>query len=261
MKKYLKIWRQLAKNSFMSYAANRLDFGAYFIGKVVRFVFFWIFIVSLFNFIPSFAGYTRVEALLIFITYNLVDTLSQFFFRGLYVFKSDIRHGRFDYILSKPVRPLFYVFSRLPDVLDLISLVPLAILFWHILGQWPEAVTAGSLLAYFTFLALGLLIIFSFHVFVGAVIVRTGEGDAAIFLYRDVLGLARFPAEIFPSFWRIVLTTVVPVLVAVTFPVRALLGRLGTAEIFLSLIVAMLFTSTALLFWRASVRYYASASS
>ncbi len=245
----------------MSYASNTLDMVSYFFGKVLRFVFFGLFIISLFRFTSSVAGFSKYEALLVFLTFNIVDTIAQVFFRGIYVFKSDVRRGFFDYVLVKPVNALFHTFSRLPDVVDLLLLVPLVLITVGVIWRLPGVVTGAQVLAYFATIILAVIMAFSFHVLMASFMLWMEEGDSAIWLYRDVFAMGRFPTEIFPPWLQIILTVTIPVTLMVGVPVKALLGVLDWAWLVAAVGGTVLFMFLALWAWRASLRYYTSASS
>jgi len=59
IKKYVRIWKQLSSLAIGSYLSNRIDSAAYFAGKVVRFGFFLLLIISIFSFTDNLAGYTK----------------------------------------------------------------------------------------------------------------------------------------------------------------------------------------------------------
>ncbi len=141
MKKYYKVWKQLSSCAISSYLSNRIDSSCYFAGKIIRFAFFLLLIFSIFKFTDTMAGYGKYEVILFFLTFNLMDTLAQAFFRGIYYFKNDVRKGNFDYVISKPVNPLFYSLARMTDILDIIFLLPIISLVIYTIFKLSIAVT------------------------------------------------------------------------------------------------------------------------
>src|SRR4030042_4708591 len=118
MKKYFRIWKQLLILAAGSYLSNRIEYGSYFLGKILRFSFFFIMILSIFNRTQSLAGYTKYQVIIFFLTAFFTDSIGQAFFRGIYLFRQDVQRANFDYVISKPVNPLFYIMSRMTDILD-----------------------------------------------------------------------------------------------------------------------------------------------
>ncbi|MBI2119962.1 MAG: ABC-2 family transporter protein, partial [Elusimicrobia bacterium] len=118
MKKYLVVWWKLAQMAFLMQFANRWSSLGWLGGKIVRFVFFLVFITAIFKHISTVAGYNLQEVALFFLTFNVVDIIAQLFFRGLYMVGRDIREGDMDFYLIQPINPLFRISSNLIDFLD-----------------------------------------------------------------------------------------------------------------------------------------------
>lgn len=261
MKKYFKIWRQLSLNAINSYLANRLSSVAFLIGKFVRFGFFLLLIISIFKFTNNWAGYSKYEVILFFLTFNLLDVLGQAFLRGIYLFKDDINRGHFDYIISKPVNSLFFSLSRLTDILDIIFLFPIILLIIYTVSKLPFAVMVTNVLAYLFFILISLLIILALHIISACITIFTKEGENFIWLYRESISVGRFPPEIFSPAMQFLFTFIMPVIVIVAFPAKALLGILSWQGAVFALIYALVFFSLSLLLWKISLKHYASASS
>ncbi len=259
--KYFKVWKQLSSNAISSYLTNRIDAASYFIGKLIRFGFFLLLIFSIFNFTDSLAGYGKYEVILFFLTFNLVDVLAQAFFRGIYLFKDDVRLGNFDYIISKPINPLFYALTRLTDILDIIFLAPIILLIIYIIPQLSVAVTWINVLFYIVFLIMGQIIILGIHILSACVTIWTMESENFIWLYRESMTIGRFPPEIYSSFIQFVFTFIMPIIIVVAFPTRALLGLIDFNSILIAAGITVIFFGGSLFLWKISLRHYSSASS
>ncbi len=259
--KYWKVWKQLTSCAVSSYLTNRIDSTAYFIGKLIRFGFFIIFIFSIFRFTDNLAGYGKYEALLFFFTFNLVDVGAQAFLRGIYMFKEDVRRGNFDYVISKPVNSLFYSLTKLTDILDLIFLIPIIALIVFTVWKLQMAITFFNLMLYLFLVFTGLLIILGIHIISAAVTVWTEESENLIWLYRDTMSIGRFPPEIFSPPVQTFFTFILPIIIIVGFPAKALLGLLNWPWIIFALFYAVAFFILSVLFWKWSLKKYSSASS
>lgn len=258
--KHFRVWVQLTKNAFSSFLSNRLDSGSYFAGKCIRFVFFLILIVSLFEHTGTLAGYSQKETLLFFLTFNVVDVLAQAFLRGTYFFKGEIRRGTFDGVLTKPVNSLFYSLTRMTDLLDFLFFVPILIFLILVIYTLPGVNFLG-VVQYIFLLMVGLGIIISIHIISAAVTLMTDENDNLLWLYRETVGLGRFPPEILSSKLQFFFTYIFPIIVVVAFPVKVLLGQLDFIYFALAILLACLFLVGSLLLWKHSLKFYSSASS
>lgn len=261
MKKYPRIWLQLLKNSFASTLSNRIDSASYFIGKLIRFAFFWLLIVSIFRITETFAGYDKYQVLFFFLTFNLVDLIGQIFFRGIYLFSSEVRKGSFDFSLVKPVSSLFLAMSRLIDLLDIICLVPILGLMAYTLLHLPITITVTGLSLYGFFIILASGITLSFHVIIAAATIWSFENEHFIWLYRETMTLGRLPPDILPATLQLVLTYIVPIVIMVAYPVNGLFGIIHTKEVLMAIGITTTFLCLSLIIWNRALRTYSSASS
>ena len=260
-KTYLHVWWNLCEMSFASQLSTRMASVGYLAGKLVRFTFFLVFLFAIFQKIPHLHGYTLPEVVLFFMTFNLVDVLAQFFFRGIYGIKAMVRDGGFDRILAQPINPLFRVSFETVDLLDLLTLIPILALTYWTLAKLPGSLTLSRSFLYIILVGNGVVIAFAIHVFVAALAVSTQELDNTIWVYRDIMALGRFPVNIYAETVRVILTYLVPIAVMTSFPAQAALGLLSLKGIVSALAIAALFLGLSRLAWRAALRRYTSVSS
>ncbi len=258
--KYGRVWLQLTRCSFATFASNKIDNASFLVGKIIRFLFFWLMIFAVFSYAPTIAGYGKYEMLFFVATFFFVDSASQAFLRGLYMFKQDINRGTFDSVLTQPINPLFFVMTRLTDPLDIITVVPLVGLIAYLIPQLGP-VTAEGVLAYLLFLAISFCLILAIHIFSAALNIITLESDNMIWLYRNSMFVGLFPPEAYPKGMQIFFTFGIPILVVTAFPAKAYLGILSGTSAFLAFTAAIAFSFLSLVAWRYGLKKYTSASS
>ncbi len=257
--RYLKIWWMLSINSFSMVFAQRGAMAFLLIGKVLRFTFFFGFLYFLVSGVNKLVGYSVNQVILFFLTFYIVDVISQFFFREVYRFRPKIVSGDFDLSLIKPINPLFQSLAGGADVIDLVTIPPLLIAtiyfaallapdFWH------------SLL-YIFLVFNGLVISTAFHIAVLAMGIITLEIDHTIMIYRDLTALGRFPVDIYKQPLQGILTYLIPVGIMVTLPGKALMGLVSPTGVLLSFAIGAVFLLISLRFWNFALTKYTSASS
>src|SRR5258708_7003292 len=225
--KYFRIWKRLAVMGFKIQTSHPLSSSGYLLGKFIRITFFLVFLVAIFKHTQALAGYSLEEAALFFLTFNIVDILAQLFFRGIYGIRGLIREGDFDYFLIQPVNVLYRVAFNTVDFLDVATVIPVFVITYYVLKRIPGGILPGRLMPYLLLCMNGMLIALAIHIAVAALAVLTQELENTIWIYRDVMTLGRFPSDIYSSKLQSVLTFVIPVAVMISFPVKALLGRLS----------------------------------
>ena len=259
--KLLRVWLRISFLAAQSQLLTNWSGVLFIIGKIVRFIIFFIFLFSVLSGVKVLAGYSREQVILFFLIFNLIDIAAQFLFRGVYQFRSSIATGNFDLDLLKPMPSFFRPVFGWTDILDFITLMPLLIYIIYF-------ATVNSLVGSFTYWLLflflfinALFISFSFHLIVCAVGVMTLEVDHLVWVYRDLTNMARFPTDMYPKVIQSLLTFTIPVIILITVPAKGLLGILSWQWIILSLIVGILSLVLSLNFWRYALKKYSSASS
>src|SRR3972149_2655588 len=162
--RYFKVWWMMSKNSFIQVLINKFGASVFLTGKILRFGFFIAFIIFLLRGTGSLAGYNITQTIFFFLTFNLVDVLSQFLFREVYRFRPLVISGGFDLVLTKPISPLFRSLMGGADVLDFFTIPPL-IFAVVIIGRTLDPTLAAT--SFYILLVInGLILATAFHIVV-----------------------------------------------------------------------------------------------
>lgn len=259
MKRYITIWWKLTLGTSQIAFQSRFGAGLFLLGKILRYIFFLFFLVILIDKTKVIAGYTFWQIVLFYATFNLLDTLPQFFFRNVYRFRQQVLNGSFDNLLLKPLPSLFYPLFGGSDVLDLVILV-FSSGFIFFAGMHSDHLSAWNILLYIVLLLNGFVISMGFHIVVLGIGILSTAVDNTVMLYRDLTQMGRLPIEIYQEPLRGIVTFVIPIGIMMTFPVKAFFGLLSPLGILVALVIGigLLFCSTR--FWFYSLRHYTSAS-
>lgn len=256
---YFKVWLRFTLGAFQIAFVSRVGALLFTFAKILRFVFFMLIVVLVVTQTKSLAGYTLNQSLIFFLTFNVIDTLTQLMFRDVYRFREHIVSGYFDYVLIKPINPLFKILFGGADPLDLVVLIPyIGILVWLIV---QINITFIAVITFIALLINAFLISAAFHIVVLALGILTTEIDHAIMIYRDITSMARFPVDIYTQPLRGFITFIIPVGIMMTFPPKALFGLLGPQFILLSIVIGIGFLAVSLKLWNFALKRYTSASS
>lgn len=256
---YLNLWWLMSRNSFIMVLNQKLALSIFLFGKIIRFIFFLGFLYFLLKGTKALAGFTPNQTVLFFLTFNLVDVASQFFFREVYRFRPLVVSGDFDLILVKPMNALFRVLAGGADVIDLITIPPLVFAIYYV-GKMLNPTPEGIIL-YFFLIANALLIAIAFHIAVLSLGIITLEIDHTIMIYRDLMGLGRFPIDIYRQPLQGILTYLIPVGIMVTLPAKALMGLVTPTAVLTSFGLGIVAIFISLKFWNFALTKYTSASS
>jgi len=257
--RYLKVWWLMSRNSFLGFLTQRFGAVIFLTGKLLRFGFFFIFIVFLLKGTKTLAGFNLNQTIFFFLTFNLIDVVSQFLFREVYRFRPLVVSGGFDLVLTKPISALFRSLMGGADVLDLITIPPLVVAI-ILAGRTLNPSILHS--AYYIVLIFNSLVLATaFHIAVLSLGIITLEIDHTIMIYRDLTNLGRFPVDIYKEPLKGILTYLVPVGIMITLPAKAFIGLVSFKGILVSFALGILAISIALRFWDFALTKYTSASS
>lgn len=258
MKRNIAIFWFFSLTSFRVISQQRTAIIFFTIGKIVRFVFFGFFIYHLVNNSELLAGYTLAETMIFFLTYNLIDSLTQMVFRQVYRFRPLVISGELDLILVKPFHPFLRILVGGVDILDIIpSLISAGLLGYFILQV--ESLTGSNVLLYLGLFINACVLATSFHIIVLSLGILTTGIDHTMMIYRDISRMAALPIDIYREPLRTILTFVIPVGMMITVPVKGLLGGLTTGFVGISIVFSLGVLLFSLYTWRYALAKYQSA--
>ena len=256
----MKVWLMVSLRAAQSQLLTSWAGILFLIGKVVRFLLFFIFLFAVLGSAKNLAGYNPQQVILFFLVFNLVDISVQFLFRGVYQFRFLVVSGDYDLELLKPLPSFFRPVFGWTDILDFLTLIPLWLYFlWFGISQ--GIFSPGNFALFLALFASSLILGFAFHLIVCAVCVLTTEIDHLVWVYRDLTNMARFPTDIYTKGVQAVLTFTIPVVILITVPAKALMGILSWQGVLGSFFISGLFLWFSLKFWHYALSQYSSASS
>ena len=261
LKRYIGVWWKIAGAVAQEQLLTSWGGIAFLIGKLARFLLFFIFIASILTQSGELAGYTKAQVVAFFLIFNVIDSLTQLLFRGVYVFRQRVVSGAFDLDLLKPLPSYFRPLFGSTDILDVIFFFPLVLFTAYYISTNNIVTSPQDILIFALFLGVALVVAFSIHLFVAAMGVITTEIDHLIQVYRDFTNIARFPTAIYGQALQLFLTFVIPIVILITVPANALMGMLTPQLGIIAVAIATASFLFARMFWKFALARYTSASS
>lgn len=225
-------------------------------GKIMRFIFYFLFIFFLVSKTKILAGYSLQQTIIFFLTFNFIDTMAQLLFREVYRFRPLIVNGEFDTILVKPYHPFIRVLVGGIDIMDAITLIPyLGFLIYFVFQTHIQLV---NIFLYSGFLLNALFLAAGFHILILAIGILTTEVDNLMWIYRDFTKMLSLPIDIYKEPFRSFLMFAVPIGIMMAVPVKVLFGVLTPNMFIISIIISVVFFSLSLFLWNISLKKYQS---
>lgn len=221
-----------------------------------------VFIEILFSHINTLAGWTKFEMLLLLGTSHVVSQLFEgLFFVNCIELPESIRTGNLDFLLLKPVNSQFMISSRFIDLGALTNVMLGFVLVGYSWFHLAYALTATNICVYLLLILNGMAIYYAIMFMLMTISFWTIRGEGMIDVYFQSTNFARQPAEIYRGVLKLILTFVVPMLVIVNFPVKAIIRSLSGWLVLYGLAAGLLLLYASHKFWGFAVKNYRSASS
>jgi len=210
----------------------------------------------------TLGGWGPGELIALLGVFRLVNTLmAALLWPATEKFNASVRDGSLDYTLLQPASSLFLVsFSRITvwRVWDLVLAIILVVVGINMAG---DVTSAGSILSFFLLTISGAIIIYSLWVVLIALTFWFTKFDNNVTILQALLDSGRYPATVYPSWLRIIVTFIIPIAVATTVPLQALRGELQAGQVLVFLAISAAGFGLATQVWKYGVRRYSGASS
>lgn len=249
------LFTQFALKSVMLYPVGTILFT---LGKIIRFLLFFFFVYFLVSKTSSLEGYTPDQAIIFYLTFNVIDTAAQLLFREVYRFRQLVVSGDLDGILLKPYHPFLRVLVGGIDPLDAGVLVLYVLLTLAYIVKIAPSLSLIAIIMYVLLIINAMVIGTAFHIFVLAFGIITSNIDHGVMIYRDLTSIGRFPLEIYQEPFRWIITFIIPVGIMMSFPTQSLFGKLGVHLIIIAFVLAGFFMYSSLKLWGFALKKYQS---
>ena len=259
---YLRLWSRLAANAAVRELEYRANFAIGVGEGAVEVALAVLTFALLYQFTDQVAGWSQAQILLLVGVYRAeLGVFGLLFTPNLLRLSGYVRDGEMDYFLLRPVSSQFLVSTRvlnLPEGAN--ALIGLALIAYAG-ARAGVAWTPGGIALACGFAACGLALLYAlwFAVVTSAFWFVQVENTDGIF--ASLFGIAQYPVSFFPGLVRVVLTFVVPVAFATTFPTQALLGLADPRLLLVGLALSAAALYGTHRFWTFALRHYTSASS
>ncbi len=260
MKVYASVYLRFLSTCFAAASTYRLHFVLLLIMDQLFYFTMLGSVDFIFDHVPRIGSWGRPE-FMFFIAYMLaVDHLHMTFVsESFWEFAFDIRTGRLDFILLRPLNTLFTLFARQIRPGTLLNGVTPWTVLWYYGHQLQLASWSWICLPFLVVLSLFLLT--ALEILLSMLMFWTIESYGINFLRMQLQGISRWPDFVYQGWARRIFAWILPVLLVGTAPVRFLLDAgeyAGIVNMLLCLVLTCLAIAWA---WRKALRAYESASS
>ena len=262
IKRYLKIYKMLAKYSVMLETEYRLGF---LLEMFVEAAYIAVGIVSIkvffFN-ITEIAGWDINRVLVL---YGVNTIFSETFLGLAFIFNLrslpyKIKRGEVDIILTKPLNSQFTLTLWRPYFALVPSLIPGFALIYVGFKSGGFVLNPLLIIPFLIILASGIVTAYSIGVLITSLSFWIINASPLPYLAESlILRFSDRPFSIFTGFWRIIFMFILPVAFMGSFPAQTLLGDFYWWWVPTAVILAAVFLKASNIFWNFALKHYTSA--
>jgi len=172
----------------------------------------------------------------------------------------DVRQGKLDYALTKPVDAQVLVSVREVQVWQAVDIVTGAIVIAVALVRLGGDLSAIDIMAFAVALVFGAVMLYCFWLLLATGSFWVVQMWFLPELFEGIFQTGRWPISIYPDWLRFGITFLVPIAFAITVPAEALTSRLDWQTLALAGGFAVVLFAFTRWFWRFGLRNYTGAS-
>ncbi len=211
---------------------------------------------------PALGGWTEPQVMIFVGAHLVLDAIQMTVISSnLWELPAAINKGEVDYYLVKPVSTLFFLSFREFAVNSVVNLgIAAGFLSWA-LYQYPEPFSALRLISFIFFLLIGFFIYYGVRLLVALPVFWLQSPYGLERIFYSMMPLMERPDAIFRGPLRLIILTILPFGLMVSFPARIFFEGVTVLRAVHMLGTTVLLWVVVLAVWRAGLKNYASASS
>lgn len=262
VRRHVRLWRACLSLALVREAQFRAHFLTTVVIGLAQILLGIVPVLVLFNFTGAVQGWTQADVIVVLgVQQALMGMFGMIISHNMWAMMESVRNGELDQMLIRPVNAQFYAATRWirPDqvfnILTGVAIVTIGLANGRGVpgpSQWVQGVIV--------FLC-GFVLIACLTMAVSYCAFWTQSMDPAVLMVQDILQAGRYPVWFFPLAMRLMLTFIVPIAFATTFPAEALTHGISWWLVVGAVAFAALALAALRALWNVAVRQYASASS
>lgn len=259
IKKYLNIYTEFLKTSLTEATSYRSHFIMLLIMDLVVYGSIFYGVIILYHHVDQIGPWNKFEFLFFVAFILLVEQIHRTLVaQSFWKFSDDLRLGKLDFLLLKPVAGIFIVFFRHIRISTVLTISASAVILILCGIAANLSMIHWIILPFLVLIATYLMI--SIEITIAMSMFWTIQSIGINFLRLQFQSIAQWPDFIYQQIFRRIFTLILPVLLIGSAPARFLFN--GSITPLLLMIVMALFLNMLTFFlWRIGLKRYESASS
>jgi len=261
VKYYWNVWKQVFRGGLKRSYLYKTDIVIRFLRTILVVGIQIALLNVLFGKSDTYAGWSKADTYLVIGIWNVLNYVGwSVFSTNLLYLESKIIDGKFDYILLKPLSSAWYAsFSDFFITNFITSISGVILILYYIIVEWGKIQLLDILVGILGILV-AFLIWYAIYLFFASFTISNPR-NGVLSIAKELLGLTKYPIDVFGSSLGFVFYTIVPIAFLTTVPANIMRGESSYFFVLIGLVISILLILIANMFWKWNVKRYSSASS
>ncbi|BFH69726.1 MAG: ABC-2 family transporter protein [Paenibacillus dendritiformis] len=260
---YIQVFISLVKVNLRQFAQYRFNFVLSTVVNLLWIIVQITFVSIIFARVPAINGWGKYEMLLLIgIDEIIFPFFMAFGFTSLKRVEASVVDGTMDYSLLKPINLQFYLTFKHINLMELSPAIFGIVLTVYAYNQLQLQFPSFDVILLLLFLVLiGYWILISLMIIITSVAFkykRISQLQSTLLVFAQTM---IYPIDIYSGYYKLIITTLIPVGIIVDFPARLLTKGLEISWVSYSLFIASIFGVLAYFALKWGIKNYTSASS
>lgn len=262
MKKYLTIFSHLIRYNIARETEFRGNFLFLALTAALWVVFYVVVIEVYFRFTDQIVGWSKHEIFVLYGLFRIIKGIFDVFLRpNVNYLPEAIEFGTLDYLLTRPVNPLFLLSVSRHKVSEVSSPLVGVFILGYALSIYGVSLPPVAYLGLVVYIALGVAVFYCLILAFAILSFFLTRLTAISSIYDVISNALRFPTDALSRRSAAAELLVFPLALAVTWPTKLFLGKIEVWYVGVYILLTLLLFSLVYRFWLIALKNYTSASS
>lgn len=262
MIRYLRLYLYFVRFSITKALQFRLDFTFRIIMDFIFYAVNILFFKIIYLHTPMLAGFSEEQMMIFIASYLFLDSvIMTFLANNIWLLPFYINKGDLDYYLVRPASSLFFLSLRDIAANSVINMIAaFSILLWSF-SKYSGTFTLGQIMLYGLFLLNGLGLYYLVRMMFVIPVFWTHTSRGLDELFWGIEQCMQRPVDMFSGQFKRFLSTIIPLGVIVSYPVKILFTDSPSPFMIHMALVTVIFGFIFSICWKWGLKNYSSASS
>ena len=261
--RYASIYAAFWRNSLVREMGFKANFLLWIVVELLWFALQLAFMAVIYSHTDRIGSWTQWQVVFLVGANHVIQQLfTALFMNNCVKMSENVRTGGLDFLMLMPANTRFLVSLRHVDFGAFVNAGSAVAVMVYAGMKLQLDPSPAQMLSFALLLLVGLSVHYSVMFILACISFWTVRAQGIVWGYYNLFQLARLPDEAFRGTFRAVFSFIIPVLLVSNVPVKVVIQKLSSPwEIAWLLSLSALVFWASELFWRWSVKHYASASS